>query len=122
VDDHCAWIDLVLRNVNSGAVYNIGGEGQENLAVTQLIVELTGCDAGLVRHVEDRPNVTALSVHLARRRDEHGLLLLARLLEHHLCAVHVGLDRPDRALDDQLNADGGREVVDDVLRIDELRD
>jgi hypothetical protein len=40
---------------NSGAVYNIGGEGQENLAVTQLIVELTGCDAGLVRHVEDRP-------------------------------------------------------------------
>jgi dTDP-glucose 4,6-dehydratase len=23
--------------------------------VTQLIVELTGCDAGLVRHVEDRP-------------------------------------------------------------------
>jgi hypothetical protein len=36
--------------------------------------------------------------------------------------VHVGLDRPDRALDDQLNADGGREVVDDVRRIDELRD
>jgi dTDP-glucose 4,6-dehydratase len=34
--------------------YNIGGEGRENLHVTRRILELTGADGSLVRHVEDR--------------------------------------------------------------------
>ena len=42
------------------------------------------------------------------------LLLLVRVLEDDLGAVHVGLDRVDRLLDDQLHADGGGEVNDDV--------
>jgi dTDP-glucose 4,6-dehydratase len=55
VEDHCAAIELVLRRGERGAVYNIGGEERENVSVTELILQLTGADAGLVRHVEDRP-------------------------------------------------------------------
>ena len=53
--DHAAAVDLVLREGRSGEVYNVGGEERENLDLTQRIVELTGCDPTLVRHVEDRP-------------------------------------------------------------------
>jgi dTDP-glucose 4,6-dehydratase len=53
--DHAAAVDLVLREGEAGEVYNVGGEERENLDVTRRIVELTGCDSGLVRHVEDRP-------------------------------------------------------------------
>jgi len=53
--DHAAAVDLVLREGKAGEVYNVGGEERENLDVTQRIVELTGCDPALVRHVEDRP-------------------------------------------------------------------
>ena len=55
VEDHSAAIDLVLREGSPGEVYNIGGEERENLDVTRRIVELTGADPALVRHVEDRP-------------------------------------------------------------------
>ncbi len=55
VDDHCAAVELVLREGKAGEVYNIGGEERENLDVTRLIVELTGADPALVRHVDDRP-------------------------------------------------------------------
>jgi dTDP-glucose 4,6-dehydratase len=55
VDDHCAAIDLVLRRGGAGEIYNIGGEEHENLEVTRRILELTGADSSLVRHVEDRP-------------------------------------------------------------------
>jgi dTDP-glucose 4,6-dehydratase len=54
VEDKCAAIDLVLREGEPGGVYNIGGEERENLEVTQLILELSGADPGLVRHVGDR--------------------------------------------------------------------
>ena len=37
------------------AVYNVGGEEHDNLEVTSRIVELTGADPALVRHVDDRP-------------------------------------------------------------------
>ncbi len=53
-DDHCAGIELVLREGASGEVYNVGGEERENLHVVEKILELTGADPGLVRHVEDR--------------------------------------------------------------------
>ncbi len=55
VDDHCAAIELVLRRGRAGEIYNVGGEQHENLAITKRILELTGADPGLVRHVDDRP-------------------------------------------------------------------
>jgi dTDP-glucose 4,6-dehydratase len=53
--DHCAAIELVLRDGRAGEVYNVGGEERENLELVGRIVELTGADPGLVRHVDDRP-------------------------------------------------------------------
>ena len=53
-EDHCAGVDLVLREGASGEIYNIGGEDHENLEVTHRILELTGAKPDLVRHVEDR--------------------------------------------------------------------
>jgi dTDP-glucose 4,6-dehydratase len=53
-DDHCAAIELVLREGEPGEAYNVGGEDYENLEVTGRILELTGADPALVRHVEDR--------------------------------------------------------------------
>jgi dTDP-glucose 4,6-dehydratase len=54
VDDHCAAIELVLREGAPGEVYNVGGEERENLHVTEQILMLTGRDTSLIRHVEDR--------------------------------------------------------------------
>ncbi|HKU58262.1 MAG TPA: dTDP-glucose 4,6-dehydratase [Gaiellaceae bacterium] len=54
VDDHCAAIDLVLRNGESGNVYNVGGQERENMAVVRQILELTNASADLVRLVKDR--------------------------------------------------------------------
>jgi hypothetical protein len=42
------------------------------------------------------------------------------VLEHDLGAVHVGLDRVDRLLDDQLDADGGGEMKTTSAAVDEL--
>jgi dTDP-glucose 4,6-dehydratase len=53
-EDHCAAVDLVLREGAPGEVYNVGGEEYENIEVTHRILELTGGDASLIRHVEDR--------------------------------------------------------------------
>jgi dTDP-glucose 4,6-dehydratase len=54
-DDHCAGIELVLREGVSGEIYNIGGKEHENLEVTRRVLELSGGDDSLIRHVEDRP-------------------------------------------------------------------
>jgi dTDP-glucose 4,6-dehydratase len=54
--DHCAGIELVLREGAPGEVYNVGGgEELENGDVTRRILDLTGRDESLIRHVEDRP-------------------------------------------------------------------
>jgi dTDP-glucose 4,6-dehydratase len=53
-DDHCAGIELVLHEGAPGEVYNVGGEDHENIEVTYRILELTGADPSLIRHVEDR--------------------------------------------------------------------
>jgi dTDP-glucose 4,6-dehydratase len=55
VDDHCAAVELVFRAGQAGEAYNVGGEEQENLTVSERILELTGADPALVRHVDDRP-------------------------------------------------------------------
>jgi dTDP-glucose 4,6-dehydratase len=54
-DDHCAAIELVLREGEAGGVYNVGGEERLNADVAGRIVALTGADESLIRHVEDRP-------------------------------------------------------------------
>jgi len=53
-EDHCAGVELVLHEGAPGEIYNVGGEDHANLEVTHRILELTGADPVLVRHVEDR--------------------------------------------------------------------
>jgi dTDP-glucose 4,6-dehydratase len=56
VQDHCAGIDLVLREGVAGEIYNVGaGAEVPNLEVIDEILSLTGADRSLLRHVEDRP-------------------------------------------------------------------
>src|SRR5205085_8704739 len=55
VDDHCAAIELALREGAAGEIYNVGGEERANVDVVRRILELTGASAELVRHVDDRP-------------------------------------------------------------------
>ena len=55
VDDHCAAIDLVLREGGAGEVYNVSGQERENMDVVRRILDLTGASPDLVRHVTDRP-------------------------------------------------------------------
>ena len=55
VEDHCSGVELVLREGAPGEVYNVGGDDErENLEIVSRILELTGADPSLVRHVEDR--------------------------------------------------------------------
>jgi dTDP-glucose 4,6-dehydratase len=55
VEDHCAGIELVLRRGEPGEVYNVGGDDErENVEIVSRILELTGADESLIRHVEDR--------------------------------------------------------------------
>src|SRR6476619_6769513 len=51
VEDHCAAVELVLREGASGEIYNVGGgEEVENRDLTRSILELTGTDDSLIRH------------------------------------------------------------------------
>jgi dTDP-glucose 4,6-dehydratase len=55
VSDHCAGVELVLREGEPGQAYNVGGgDERENIEVAQRIVELTGADPSLLQHVRDR--------------------------------------------------------------------
>jgi dTDP-glucose 4,6-dehydratase len=54
-EDHCAAIDLVLREGGAGEVYNVSGQERENVEVVRRILDLTGASPDLVRHVADRP-------------------------------------------------------------------
>jgi dTDP-glucose 4,6-dehydratase len=55
VEDHCAGIEIVLREGEPGGIYNVGGgEEVENGHLTARILELTGADESLVRSVDDR--------------------------------------------------------------------
>ncbi len=56
VRDHCAALDRALREGADGEIYNIGAdEEKNNLEITRTILERLGKDAGLIRHVKDRP-------------------------------------------------------------------
>ena len=54
-EDHCSGDRARTPRGAPGEIYNIGGEDHENLEVTHRILELTGADPSLIRHVEDRP-------------------------------------------------------------------
>jgi dTDP-glucose 4,6-dehydratase len=56
VEDHCAGIELVLREGAPGEAYNVGGgDERENIDVANAIVAHLGVDHALLKHVEDRP-------------------------------------------------------------------
>jgi dTDP-glucose 4,6-dehydratase len=56
VEDHCEGIWAAMERGEPGGVYNIGGgHSADNLEITRRILELTGRDEGLIRHVADRP-------------------------------------------------------------------
>jgi dTDP-glucose 4,6-dehydratase len=56
VEDHCAGIELVLREGAAGEIYNVGGGDEHaNIDVATRIVELTEADRSLLRSVPDRP-------------------------------------------------------------------
>jgi dTDP-glucose 4,6-dehydratase len=55
VDDHCAAVELVLAQGGAGEIYNVGGDELENLELVRRILDVTGADESLVRHVTDRP-------------------------------------------------------------------
>jgi dTDP-glucose 4,6-dehydratase len=56
VEDNCRGILAVLERGRIGEVYNIGGSHvEENLAMAQRLLRLTGKPEGLLRYVADRP-------------------------------------------------------------------
>jgi dTDP-glucose 4,6-dehydratase len=57
VEDHCAAIDLIIRDEQSvGEVYNIGGHNEHtNLSVVKTILKHLGKPESLIRFVSDRP-------------------------------------------------------------------
>jgi dTDP-glucose 4,6-dehydratase len=55
VEDHCAGIELVLREGARGEIYNVGGADEhENIDVAERILALTDADRSLLRRVADR--------------------------------------------------------------------
>jgi dTDP-glucose 4,6-dehydratase len=56
VEDHCAGIELVLREGAPGEIFNVGGgDERHNVDVAHVLLELTGADRSLLRRVDDRP-------------------------------------------------------------------
>ena len=55
VIDHCEAVLAVLERGELGEVYNIGGNNeQSNINLTHTILDLLGCDRGMIQPVEDR--------------------------------------------------------------------
>lgn len=56
VEDHCAAIDLIIRNGKAGEVYNIGGHNEKsNIEVVRTILKFLGKPESLITYVKDRP-------------------------------------------------------------------
>ena len=56
VKDHCAAIDLVMREGKVGEVYNVGGHNEKsNLEVVKIILDKLGKSESLITYVTDRP-------------------------------------------------------------------
>jgi dTDP-glucose 4,6-dehydratase len=55
VEDHCAAIDVVLRNGKVGEVYNIGGNNEwKNIDIVKLVLKKLGKPESLITFVKDR--------------------------------------------------------------------
>ncbi|MCJ7652813.1 MAG: GDP-mannose 4,6-dehydratase, partial [Actinobacteria bacterium] len=55
VEDHCAGIDVVLREGTPGEVYNIGGDQERtNVELARRTLALTGKGEELIQYVKDR--------------------------------------------------------------------
>ncbi|MCY3034114.1 dTDP-glucose 4,6-dehydratase [Aerococcus mictus] len=55
VEDHCAAIDLIIRQGKEGSLYNIGGNNEKsNIEIAQLICGLLNKPKELITYVEDR--------------------------------------------------------------------
>lgn len=55
VKDHCQAIYLVMKNAQSGEVYNVGGHNERtNNEIVDLIIEELNVSRGLITYVEDR--------------------------------------------------------------------
>ncbi|MBR2287805.1 MAG: dTDP-glucose 4,6-dehydratase [Clostridia bacterium] len=56
VEDHCAAIDLVMRQGREGEVYNVGGHNERtNLEVVKTVLRELGKSEDLITYVKDRP-------------------------------------------------------------------
>jgi dTDP-glucose 4,6-dehydratase len=56
VEDHCSGIELVLREGEPGAAYNVGGGDERfNIDVANAIVDQLAVEPSLLQHVADRP-------------------------------------------------------------------
>jgi len=56
VEDHCAGIDVVLREGVVGEAYNVGADQERtNLELTREILKLMGKGEELIKYVKDRP-------------------------------------------------------------------
>ena len=54
--DHCTGVETVMDFGEPGEIYNIGGDNQRpNIEIIKTILEVTGKDSSLIKHVEDRP-------------------------------------------------------------------
>jgi dTDP-glucose 4,6-dehydratase len=83
VEDHCAGIELALRQGRAGEAYNIGGgEEATNREITDLVLRHTGADESLVRRVDDRPgHDRRYSLDTTKIRSELGWEPQVRLAE-----------------------------------------
>ena len=55
VEDHCAAIDLILRQGKSGELFNIGGHNERrNIDVVRMILATLGKPESLIEYVADR--------------------------------------------------------------------
>lgn len=55
VEDHCAAIDLILRQGENGRVYNIGGHGERrNIDIVAQVLDILDKPRSLITYVEDR--------------------------------------------------------------------
>jgi len=96
-EDHCAGVEAALRRGRAGEVYNLGGgDERENREVTRAIIEATGADPGLVRHVEDRSgHDRRYSLDSTKSREELGWAPQVRFEEGFATTVAWYRDRRD---------------------------
>ncbi|MCN9242409.1 dTDP-glucose 4,6-dehydratase [Streptomyces sp. RY43-2] len=97
VDDHCRGIHLVLDKGRVGEIYNIGGGNERtNRAITEHLLELTGCGAEMIHHVADRKaHDLRYSIDESKIRDELGYVPLTGFEEGLAATVAWYRDHPD---------------------------